>query len=110
MKFDLLVVSIESLDYHPSVAIIFENDTYLFNVPDQTQRIISSQLNISKIKHIFFTSTHSRSMNGFHGLLLAHYGTRKSSISLSGLTSEILKSFKKSSTKKSRSTTCQQFS
>lgn len=75
MKYDLVVLSTETLDSYPSVGLSFQDRIYVFNVPDQTQRIYrESKIRFSKLQHIFLTNLTGRAVGGFHGLLITVFG------------------------------------
>jgi ribonuclease Z len=78
MKYDLIVISGDSLDSAPSVGFFFQDYTYIFNVPDQAQRVYRElDLRTSKIRHIFLTNMTARALGGFHGLLITIFDVIK---------------------------------
>jgi ribonuclease Z len=77
MKYDLIVISGNTPDSSPSVALAFATGVYLFNAPDQTQRIFREQkIRFQKLENIFLTSLHSRSIGGMQGLLITVFDTK----------------------------------
>jgi hypothetical protein len=57
MKVELVVVSGRTLDTSPSFFILIDGVSYLFNVPDGTQRLfMQHKWKLASIKQIFFTS------------------------------------------------------
>lgn len=96
MKYDLIVFSTETLDSHPSVGLAFPDKLYVFNVPDQTQRVFFEiKLRFSKLAHIFLTTLKARSIGGFHGLTITAHDSKNTTLSFSGLPQfkEILESY-----------------
>jgi len=84
MKYDLIVISGNSLDSSPSLVLSFEDSIYIFNIPDQTQRLFrEKKVKIGKLKHAFFTSLHSKCIGGFYGLLITAFDLKSSNISIS---------------------------
>lgn len=79
MKIDLLVVSGRTLDTKPCILIQCENSYYVFNFPDQTQRVFMEyKWKMLKIKEIFLTDTSSSSIGGLPGMILTTYTGEKS--------------------------------
>ena len=71
MKYDLVVISGETLDSCPCVGLSFQDKIYMFNIPDQTQRVYrENKIRFSKLAHIFLTNLSGRALGGFHGLLI----------------------------------------
>ena len=86
MKYDLVVISTETLDSSPSVGLVFSDKLYLFNVPDQTQRVFfERKIRFSKLAHIFATSLSARSIGGFHGLAITVFDNKNTTINFSGI-------------------------
>lgn len=86
MKFDLLVFSTETLDSHPAVGLSFFDKLYIFNIPDQTQRVFfETKLRFVKINHVFLTTLKARSIGGFHGLTITAYDSKNTTLTYSGL-------------------------
>lgn len=84
MKYDLVVISSETLDSHPSVGIYFPNSLYIFNIPDLTQRVyFETKIKFSKIAHFFLTSLNSKSIGGFHGLSITTFEAKKCAVNFS---------------------------
>jgi hypothetical protein len=78
MKYDLIVISGNTLDSGPSVGFFFPGSTHLFNVPDKTQWIYGEHsFRISRIRHIFLTYMRARALGGYHGLLIAAFESTK---------------------------------
>lgn len=79
MKIDLLVVTGRTLDTNPCFLIQCENQYYVFNFPDQTQRVFMEyKWKMIKIKQIFLTDTTSSSIGGLPGMILTTYTGEKS--------------------------------
>ena len=85
MKYDLIIVSSENLDSSPSIVFSFEDNIYIFNTPDQTQRLFKeTKTKLSRLKHTFFTSLDSKSIGGFYGLFITLFDVRGVNVSVSG--------------------------
>lgn len=86
MKYDLIVFSTETLDSHPAVGLSFFDKLYIFNIPDQTQRVFfETKLRFVKLTHAFLTTLKARSIGGFHGLTITAYDSKNTTLSYSGL-------------------------
>jgi len=71
MKIELVVISGRSLDTEPSILIQTEQGSYLFNVPDLTQRLfLELKLKIIKVKQTFITSVTNECMGGLDAMTL----------------------------------------
>jgi ribonuclease Z len=71
MKIELFVVSGRTLDTSPSFLIVIDSFSYLFNVPDGTERLfLEHKWKLSHIKQMFFTGHYPDSMGGIFGTLL----------------------------------------
>lgn len=85
MKYDLIVLSKESLDSHPSVGVFFADGIYVFNIPDQTQRIFrENHIKFSKLLQIFVTSLSASAIGGFHGLTITVSDSNQRTVNFSG--------------------------
>lgn len=83
MKYDLVVISGTSPDSRPCVALTFLDAVYLFNCPDQTQRIFrENKIRFAKLDTIFMTSLHSHSLGGFHGLLITVMDNKQKNVQI----------------------------
>lgn len=83
MKYDLVVVSGKTPDSKPCVALTFLDAVYLFNCPDQTQRIFrENKIRFQKLDTIFMTSLHSHSLGGFHGLLITVMDNKQKNVQI----------------------------
>ena len=80
MKYDLIIVSGKTPDSNPSFILSFSSGVYLFNVPDQTQRIFrENKIRFQKLSNIFLTSLHNNSFGGMQGILITVFDTKNSS-------------------------------
>jgi ribonuclease Z len=80
MKIELVVVSGRTLDTEPSFFLQIDSISYLFNIPDGTQRLFMQyRWKFIQIKQLFLTSHHPESMSGIFGALetLSHTSTSK---------------------------------
>ncbi|OHT09389.1 metallo-beta-lactamase superfamily protein [Tritrichomonas foetus] len=96
MKYDLLVFSTESLDSHPSVGLMFPDKLYIFNVPDQTQRVFfETKIRFAKLSHVFLTTLNARSIGGFHGLTITAFDNKNNILNYSAFSafSQILETY-----------------
>lgn len=83
MRVDLRIVSGKTLDTNPSFFISFEDGIYLFNVPDQTQRLfMQHKWKMIKIKQICLTSLGPEAIGGLMGLTLTTNGGKENTFGL----------------------------
>ena len=81
MKIDFIVISGRTLDTEPCVALVSDNASYVFNCPEQTQRVfMSNKWKLNKIKQFFITDLSSSSIAGIPGLLLTTFKGNKPSL------------------------------
>lgn len=79
MKIDLLVISGRTLDTEPCVLLQCENQYYVFNFPEQTQRVFMEyKWKMIKIKQIFITDLESESIGEIPGMILTTFTGEKS--------------------------------
>jgi ribonuclease Z len=93
MKIELVVVGGRTLDTEPSFLISIDGVSYLFNVPDGTQRLfMQNRRKLLHIKQIFFTSHHPESVGGIFGTMmtLSHSATIKFGITSDARTQQII--------------------
>lgn len=65
------VLSIHSDDSHPSILMTFDDQQYLFNCGEATQRVcFSSKQSLSKINHVFLSSMHLSNCAGLAGTMI----------------------------------------
>jgi ribonuclease Z len=75
MKIDLLVVAGRTYDTNPSIIILCENGSYLFNCPEGTQRLFfENKWKFSRVRQWFFTDLIDGSIGGALGTLLTMAG------------------------------------
>jgi ribonuclease Z len=71
MKIELIVVSGRTLDTNPSFMILIDGVSYLFNVPDGTQRLfMQNRWKLFHVKQLFFTSYYPESIGGILGAIM----------------------------------------
>lgn len=72
-----MILSTRTLESNPCFGLNFKDGVYLFNVPDQTQRLFRENgYRFSKLLHIFLTSLGGKSIGGFQGLLITVYESK----------------------------------
>ncbi|EAY02095.1 hypothetical protein TVAG_485300 [Trichomonas vaginalis G3] len=70
MKIEICFACHRTSDTSPSFFIQFDNGSYIFNVPDGTQRVfMDHRWKVSKIKAAFMTSLDENSTGGFLGMI-----------------------------------------
>lgn len=68
-KSNVILLGTETVDSSPSFLVFFENHRYLFNVGEGLQRLsLEYKAKITKIDHIFVTSTQWKNLGGIPGL------------------------------------------
>ena len=71
MKIEFVCVSHNTDDTTPSFILHFDDGSYLFNIPDGTQRIfMENKWKVSRVKTMFLTSNEYTSMGGMIGMIL----------------------------------------
>eukprot|EP01091_Cochliopodium_minus_P014838 TRINITY_DN5116_c0_g1_i1.p1 TRINITY_DN5116_c0_g1~~TRINITY_DN5116_c0_g1_i1.p1 ORF type:complete len:844 (-),score=281.12 TRINITY_DN5116_c0_g1_i1:64-2595(-) len=71
MRILLQILGTDTGDISPSCLIVFDQETYLFNCGEGTQRLCTQyKIRMSKITDIFFTSLNWESIGGFAGYSL----------------------------------------
>ena len=77
MKYHLSVLSLPNGETCPSLAFHIDGQSYLFNVPEGTQRFcIEHKIRLIKFKNIFFTGLTWDHLGGFPGKAFAQSRTR----------------------------------
>ncbi len=71
LKAKLVVVGVDSVDSKPSLMLVCDDMSYLFNCGEGTQRLCEEyRIKLPKLGHIFFSHVDWRMVGGFPGLVL----------------------------------------
>ena len=71
MKIELHVISGRTYDTAPSILFVLNKNSYLVNIPDQTQRVfMQHRIKMSSINHVFLLDNDNTSIGGLIGMYL----------------------------------------
>ncbi|CAG8512665.1 10663_t:CDS:2 [Acaulospora morrowiae] len=85
MKSYIQILGTGTVDVAPSVLVHFDDQRYLFNCGEGTQRFcLQNKIKISKVKKIFLTRIHWECFGGLPGMLLTMADAGSQEIKLFG--------------------------
>lgn len=71
LKAKLVIVGVDCVDAKPSLMLVCDDMSYLFNCGEGTQRLCEEyRIKLPKLGHVFFTHLDWRMVGGFPGLML----------------------------------------
>lgn len=72
MKYLLKAITTNNRDLKTAISIVFDDRTYLFNVPDGFQRMaLNQKIKFNKVRYVFLSSLQADHYSGFPGFYLS---------------------------------------
>ncbi len=72
MKYLLKAITTNNRDLKTALCVVFEDRSYLFNVPDGFQRMaLNQKIKFNKIRYVFLSSFQADHYGGFPGFYLS---------------------------------------